>query len=194
MTSEEDLTSTSLSAVAVDPCIVFPSSSARLRRQHVVWPAHQTLQYATFFILTESFTLPTKQSEMANTSPATCPCIHTGNMSRTWLYDCHIFEICIDNFMRISDFGMLKSNIDVFLVTSFLCSLKFVLFHRIEASMKQKCIWLSFCDRTVPSKRYVPSLWPWYLTYEGQCVSRLSTTLYVSCITFRSISLLIAEK
>ena len=27
---------------------------------------------------------------------------------------------------------MLKSNIDVFIVTSFLCSLKFLLFHRIE--------------------------------------------------------------
>ena len=27
---------------------------------------------------------------------------------------------------------MLKSNIDVFFVTSFLCSLKFLLFHRIE--------------------------------------------------------------
>ena len=28
-------------------------------------------------------------------------------------------------------FYMLKSNIDVFVVTSFLCSLKFLLFHRI---------------------------------------------------------------
>ena len=28
------------------------------------------------------------------------------NMSRTGLYDCHIFEIFIDNFMRISNFGM----------------------------------------------------------------------------------------
>ena len=27
-------------------------------------------------------------------------------MSRTGLYDCHIFEIFIDNFMRISNFGM----------------------------------------------------------------------------------------
>ena len=30
------------------------------------------------------------------------------------------------------EFYMLKSNIDVFFVTSFLCSLKFLLFHRIE--------------------------------------------------------------
>ena len=43
------------------------------------------------------------------------------NMSRTGLYDRHIFLIFIDNFMRISNFGivlefyMLKSNIDVFL-------------------------------------------------------------------------------
>ena len=28
------------------------------------------------------------------------------NMSRTGLYDCHIFKIFIDNFMRISSFGM----------------------------------------------------------------------------------------
>ena len=33
---------------------------------------------------------------------------------------------------------MLKSNIDVFFVTSFLCSLKFFLFHRIEYPMKKK--------------------------------------------------------
>ena len=37
-----------------------------------------------------------------------------------------------DDFMRNSDFGMLMSNIDVFFVTSFLCSLKFLLCHRIE--------------------------------------------------------------
>ena len=28
------------------------------------------------------------------------------NMSRTGLYDCHILKIFIDNFMRISNFGM----------------------------------------------------------------------------------------
>ena len=28
------------------------------------------------------------------------------NMSRTGLYDCHIFLIFIDNFMRITNFGM----------------------------------------------------------------------------------------
>ena len=28
------------------------------------------------------------------------------NMSRTGLYDCHIFGIFIDNFMRISNFGI----------------------------------------------------------------------------------------
>ena len=45
---------------------------------------------------------------------------------------------------------MLKSNIDVFFVTSFLCSLEFLLFHRIE--------YPSFCDMTAPSKSNVPSL------------------------------------
>ena len=50
------------------------------------------------------------------------------------------------------EFYMLKSNIDVFFVTSFLCSLRFLLFHRIE--YPKRCIlkkieiflWLSFCD------------------------------------------------
>ena len=59
-------------------------------------------------------------------------------MSRTGLYDCHIVLnlYYMDNFMRISNFGMgvlhVKVNIDVFFVTSFLCSLEFLLFHRIE--------------------------------------------------------------
>ena len=43
------------------------------------------------------------------------------------------FKIFIDNFMRISNFGMgvlhVIVNIDVFFVTSFLCSLEFLLFH-----------------------------------------------------------------
>ena len=57
---------------------------------------------------------------------------------------------------------MLKSNIDVFFVTSFLCSLKLLLFHRIEYPKRclcKKCelfIWLSFCDMTVPSKSNAP--------------------------------------
>ena len=72
------------------------------------------------------------------------------------------------------EFYMLKSNIDVFFVTSFLCSLQFLLFYRIE--YPKRCLWkkieiflwFSFCDMTVPSKSNVPSLWPWPLTYEGQ--------------------------
>ena len=51
---------------------------------------------------------------------------------------------------------MLKSNIDVFFVTSFLCSLKFLLFHRIE--YPKRCLCLSFFDIAVPSKSNVPSL------------------------------------
>ena len=59
---------------------------------------------------------------------------------------------------------MLKSNIDVFFVTSFLCSLKFLLFSRIEYPKRCPCkkneifLWLSFCDIIVPSKNNVPSL------------------------------------
>ena len=40
--------------------------------------------------------------------------------------------ICIDNFMRISNFSMGVLHVDVFFMTSFLCSLEFLLFHRIE--------------------------------------------------------------
>ena len=64
------------------------------------------------------------------------------------------------------EFYMLKSNIDVFFVTSFLCSLEFLLFHLIGHTKRclQKNIkiflWLRFCDMTVPSKTYVPSLRP----------------------------------
>ena len=74
----------------------------------------------------------------------------------------------------VEEFYMLKSNIDVFFVTSFLYSLQFLLFHRIE--YPKRCLFkkienflcLSFCDMTVPSKSNVPFLWPWPLTYEGQ--------------------------
>ena len=51
-----------------------------------------------------------------------------------------------------------------FFVTSFLCSLKFffVSFDRAykEVSTKniENCLWLSFCDMTVPSKSNVPPL------------------------------------
>ena len=96
------------------------------------------------------------------------------NMSRTELYDCRIFQIFIDNFMRISNFGMGVLHVKVkywrIFVTSFLCSLKFLLFHRIE--YPKRCLWkkieiflwLSLCDMTVPSKTmYRPcdlDLWP----------------------------------
>ena len=59
---------------------------------------------------------------------------------------------------------MLKSNIDVICVTSFLCSLQFLLFQRIEHPKRclrkqiEIFLWLSFCDMTVPSKNNVPSL------------------------------------
>ena len=53
---------------------------------------------------------------------------------------------------------MLKSNIDVFFVTSFLCSLEFLFFHLIGHTKRclQKNIdnflWLSFCDMTTLQK------------------------------------------
>ena len=59
---------------------------------------------------------------------------------------------------------MLTSNIDVFFVTSFLCSLEFLFFYLIGHT--KRCLQFffdnfrcfSFCDMTVPSKTYVPSL------------------------------------
>ena len=58
------------------------------------------------------------------------------NMNRKGLYDCRIFWFLLTILwglvILVWEFYMLKSNIDVFFVTSFLCSLKFVLFHRIE--------------------------------------------------------------
>ena len=59
---------------------------------------------------------------------------------------------------------MLKSNIDVFFVTSFLCSLEFLFFYLIGHTKRclqkniENILCLSFCDMTVPSKTYVPSL------------------------------------
>ena len=101
------------------------------------------------------------------------------NMSRTGLYDCHIF---VDDFMSNINCGIGVLHVKVkywriFCVTSSLCSLKFLLFYRIE--YPKRCLWqkmeiflfFSFCDMTVPSKNNVPSLWPWPLTYECQFVS-----------------------
>ena len=59
--------------------------------------------------------------------------------------------------MRISNFGIGVLHVKVkywriFFVTSFLCSLKFLLFHRIEYHKRCLCkknLWLSFCDNFV---------------------------------------------
>ena len=97
------------------------------------------------------------------------------NMSRTGLYDCHIFQIFFDKFMSNINCGIGVLHVDVFIVMSFLCSLKFLLFHLIGHTKRclqkniEHFLCLSFCDMTVPSKSKVPSLWPWPLTYESQC-------------------------
>ena len=58
------------------------------------------------------------------------------NMSRTRLHDYHIFQILFDDFMRNSNFGIGVLHVNVkywrIFVLSFLYSLKFLLFHRIE--------------------------------------------------------------
>ena len=102
------------------------------------------------------------------------------NMSRTGLYDCHIFFIFIDNFMRISNFGMGVLHVKVkywriFCDVISLLALVFILSsNRVskEVSRKKNEIFLllCFCDMTVLSKSKIPSLWPWPLTYEGQFI------------------------
>ena len=100
------------------------------------------------------------------------------NMSKMMLHDYHIFKILFDDYMRNSTFGIGVLHVKVkywrIFVTSFLYSLKFLLFHRIEYPKRclwqnnEMFLWLCFCDMTMPSKSNVPSLWPWPLTYEGQ--------------------------
>ena len=50
-----------------------------------------------------------------------------------------LFTILWELVILVWEFYMLKSNIDVFFVTSFLCSLKFLLFYRIE--YHKRCPW-----------------------------------------------------
>ena len=68
---------------------------------------------------------------------------------------------------------MLKLKFDLFFVTSFLCSLEFLLFYligylkRCPRKKKEICPLLIFLDIMVPCKANVPSLWPWPLICEG---------------------------
>ena len=66
-------------------------------------------------------------------------------------------------------FYMSKSNIDIFVVTSFLCSLKFLSFHRIE--YPTRCLWKKFYGSVFVIWLYlqkaINSQMPWPLTYEG---------------------------
>ena len=93
------------------------------------------------------------------------------NMSRTGLYDLTILWAILT---AVLEFYMLNVKYCRIFVTSFLCSLKFLLFQLIGHTKRclqkniEHFLWLSFCDMTVPSKSNVPSLWPWPLTYERQ--------------------------
>ena len=127
------------------------------------------------------------------------------NMSRTRLHDHHIFQILFDEFMRNSNFGIGVLHVKVkywrIFVSSFLYSLKFLLFHRIV--YPSRCLWKKYWNFSMAQ-------FLWYdCAFKKQCTvpviltfilwrllffSELSTSLLVSCINFRSISLLIAEK
>ena len=96
------------------------------------------------------------------------------NMSRTGLYDCHIFRslltILWELVILVWEFYMLKTifcDVICLLAHVFIVSSNRVSY---EVSIKKNEIflWNSFCDMDVPSKSNVPSLWPWPLTYEGQ--------------------------
>ena len=74
------------------------------------------------------------------------------------------------------EFYMLKSNIDIFFVTSFLCSLEFLLFHLIGHTKRclQKNIWkfsvaqFLWYDCTLQKPMYRPcdlDLWPMKVNY-----------------------------
>ena len=77
------------------------------------------------------------------------------NMSRTGLHDYHIFQIFLDDFMSNINCGIgvlhvKRQILTYFFVTSFLCSLKFLLFHLIGHTKRclqkniENVLWLSF--------------------------------------------------
>ena len=74
-----------------------------------------------------------------------------------------IFLDFFDDFMRNINCGIGVLHV-IFCVTSFLCSLKFLLFQLMAHTKRciqkkfENFLWLSFCDITVPSKSNVPSL------------------------------------
>ena len=91
----------------------------------------------------------------------------------TGLYDCHIL---FDDSMRNSNFGIrvlhVKRQILTYcFATSFLCLLKFSLFHLIGHTKRclqkniENFLWLSFCDRTTFKKKCTI---PVTMTFEGQ--------------------------
>ena len=64
---------------------------------------------------------------------------------------------------------MLKSNIDVFFVTSFLCSLEFLLFHRIE--YPKRCLWKK-------NWNFSKAQFLWYdWTFKKQCTVSVTLTI-----------------
>ena len=127
--------------------------------------------------------------------------IWVGRGCMTAIFFRFLLTIIWELVILVWEFYMLKSNIDVFFVTSFLCSLQFLLFHRIE--YPKRCLWKN-------NWNFSMAQFLWYdCTFKKQCsvsvtltfdiwrsifFSELSTTLYVSCINLRSISLLITEK
>ena len=101
------------------------------------------------------------------------------NMSRTGLYDCHIFKICIEILWELVilvwEFYMLKSNNDVFFVTSFLCSLEFLLFHRIEYPKRWK-----------KNRNFSMAQFLWYdCTFKKQCTIPVTLTFDLWSIMYK---------
>ena len=75
---------------------------------------------------------------------------------------------------------MLMSNIDVFFVTSFLCSLKFLLFYRIE--YPKRCLWKKI-------ENFSMSQFLWYdCTFKKQCTVPVTLTFEGQCFFFQWIA------
>ena len=123
----------------------------------------------------------------------------TGSMTAIFLR--FLLTILWEIVTSVYEFYMLKSNIDVLFVTSFLCSFQFLLFHRIEypkIEVSMKINW-----------NFSMAQFLWYdCTFKKQCTIPVTLTFDLwrsiffwieynsisTCIHFRSISLLIAEK
>ena len=93
--------------------------------------------------------------------------IWVGRGCMTAIFFRFLLTILWELLILVWEFYMLKSNIDVFLVTSFLCSLQFLLFHRIE--YPKRCLLKKIYNSMAQ--------FLWYdCTYKKQCTVPVTLT------------------